>query len=55
MVNGFYYYWPDEAEVMRAVIAEGRAVLSDGRPSVIVAFSFGGLLAKAMVDGAGGA
>jgi hypothetical protein len=35
------------------VIAEGRAVLSDGRPSVIVAFSFGGLLAKAMVDRAG--
>lgn len=50
VVNGFYYYWPEEAAVMEQVIAEGRALLADGRPTVIVAFSFGGLLAKAMVD-----
>ncbi|MEZ5931794.1 MAG: hypothetical protein R3F54_07585 [Alphaproteobacteria bacterium] len=50
VVNGFYYYWPEEAGVMRQVIAAGRALLADGRPTVIVAFSFGGLLAKAMVD-----
>ncbi len=51
VVNGFYYYWPEEAPVMRRIIAEGQALLADGRPTVIVAFSFGGLLAKAMVDG----
>ena len=50
VVNGFYYYWPEEAEVMQKIIAEGQALLADGRPTVIVAFSFGGLLAKAMVD-----
>lgn len=50
IVNGFYYYWPEEADVMRQVIAEGRTLLADGRPTVIIAFSFGGLLAKAMVD-----
>ena len=49
VVNGFYYYWPEEAEVMQEIIAEGRTLLADGRPTVIVAFSFGGLLAKAMV------
>ncbi|MGH1481086.1 MAG: hypothetical protein ACRBM6_20530 [Geminicoccales bacterium] len=50
VVNGFYYYWPEEAEVMQEIIAEGRTLLADGRPTVIVSFSFGGLLAKAMVD-----
>ncbi|NJO39103.1 MAG: hypothetical protein HC871_17775, partial [Rhizobiales bacterium] len=41
VVNGFYYYWPEEAEVMQQIIAEGRTLLADGRPTVIVAFSFG--------------
>jgi len=50
VVNGFYYYWPEEAEVMQQIIAEGQALLVDGRPTLIVAFSFGGLLAKAMVE-----
>jgi len=50
VINGFYYYWPEEAEVMQQIIAEGQALLEDERPTVIVAFSFGGLLAKAMVD-----
>lgn len=50
IVNGFYYYWPEDVGVMKQVIAEGRKLLTDGRPTVIVAFSFGGLLAKAMVD-----
>ena len=50
VVNGFYYYWPEEAEVMQQIIAKGKALLADGRPTVIIAFSFGGLLAKAMVD-----
>jgi hypothetical protein len=51
VVNGFYYYWPEEAEVMKQIIAEGRKLLADKLPTVIVAFSFGGLLAKAMIDG----
>lgn len=49
VINGFYYYWPEEAGVMQELIAEGRALLADRRPTVILAFSFGGLLAKAMV------
>jgi hypothetical protein len=49
VVNGFYYYWPEEAEVMTRMVAEGRRLLADKRPTVILAFSFGGLLAKAMV------
>ena len=52
VINGFYYYWPEETDVMREIIAEGRTLLADGRPTVIVAFSFGGLLAKGMVEGA---
>lgn len=48
--NGFYYYWPEETDVMNEIITETLALLSDERPTVIVAFSFGGLLAKAMVD-----
>lgn len=52
VVNGFYYYWPEDANVMKQVIAEGHTLLADGRPTVIIAFSFGGLLAKAMVDAA---
>ena len=51
VVNGFYYYWPEDAGVMKQMIAKGQTLLADGRPTVIVAFSFGGLLAKAMVDG----
>ncbi len=50
VVNGFYYYWPEETLVMNEIIARGLALLSDEQPTVIVAFSFGGLLAKAMVD-----
>jgi len=50
VVNGFYYYWPEDAGVMEQIIAEGRTLLADGRATVIVAFSFGGLLAKSMVD-----
>lgn len=50
IINGFYYYWPEEADVMTEIIAEGRTLLADKRPTLIVAFSFGGLLAKAMVD-----
>lgn len=50
VVNGFYFYWPDEADVMGQMIAEGVTLLADERPTVIVGFSFGGLLAKAMVD-----
>jgi len=48
VVNGFYFYWPDEADVMRAMISEAKALLADKRPTVIIGFSFGGLLAKAM-------
>ena len=50
VVNGFYYYWPEDTDVMAEVIAKGQTLLEDGRPTVIIAFSFGGLLAKAMVD-----
>lgn len=50
VVNGFYYYWPEEADVMKQIIAKGRTLLADKRPTMIVAFSFGGLLAKAMVN-----
>jgi hypothetical protein len=50
VVNGFYYYWPDEAAVMEQIVTAGSDLLSDRRPTVIIAFSFGGLLAKAMVD-----
>lgn len=50
VINGFYYYWPEETEVMNEIIAEGLALLSDEQPTVIIAFSFGGLLAKAMAD-----
>lgn len=53
VVNGFYFYWPDEAGVMRQMIAEGEALLSDQQATVIIGFSFGGLLAKAMTMGAG--
>jgi hypothetical protein len=50
VINGFYYYWPEETDVMNQIIAEGLALLSDEQPTIIIAFSFGGLLAKAMVD-----
>lgn len=49
-VNGFYYYWPEEAPAIEQLIAEGQRVLADRKPTVIIAFSFGGLLAKAMVS-----
>lgn len=53
VVNGFYFYWPDEVGVMRQMIAEGEALLADEQATVIIGFSFGGLLAKAMATQAG--
>lgn len=49
VVNGFYYYWPDEVAVMEEIVAEGIGLLADEQPTIIIGFSFGGLLAKAMV------
>lgn len=48
-VNGFYFYWPEEVGMIEQVIAEGQKILADRKPTVIIGFSFGGLLAKAMV------
>lgn len=48
-VNGFYYYWQNEAEILEQIIAEGQKVLADQKPTFVLTFSFGGLLAKAMV------
>ncbi|MGI9507962.1 MAG: hypothetical protein ACR2QJ_01270, partial [Geminicoccaceae bacterium] len=53
VVNGFYFYWPDEVAVMRQMIAEGETLLADEQATVIIGFSFGGLLAKAMAIHAG--
>ncbi len=50
IVNGFYYYWPEEVAVMEDIVANGIDVLADEHPTIIIGFSFGGLLAKAMVD-----
>jgi hypothetical protein len=52
VLNGFYYYWEDEDQVIRQIMAAGTALLADRRPTIILAFSFGGLLAKGIVDSA---
>ena len=50
IVNGFYFYWPGEVGAIEQIIAEGQQVLADRKPTIIIGFSFGGLLAKAMVS-----
>ncbi|MGI9487494.1 MAG: hypothetical protein ACR2RF_16770 [Geminicoccaceae bacterium] len=49
VLNGFYYYWVSEKYLIEKIIDLGRSVLADRMPTYIVAFSFGGLLAKRIV------
>lgn len=49
VLDGFYFYWAGEVSLIEKMIDLGRVVLADRKPTYIVAFSFGGLLAKRMI------
>lgn len=49
VLNGFYYYWASEKHLIEKIVDLGRAVLADRQPTYVIAFSFGGLLAKRMI------
>ena len=49
LLNGFYFYWESETCLIEKIVDLGKAILSDRRPTFIIAFSFGGLLAKGIV------
>ena len=42
-----YYYW--QHEILEDIVQEGTRILRDGRPTIILAHSFGGILAKSMI------
>ena len=48
-INGFYYYWEQDRGAIEDLIMNGIELVSDNKPTYIVAFSFGGLIAKGIV------
>ncbi|MGI9437491.1 MAG: hypothetical protein ACR2Q4_22130 [Geminicoccaceae bacterium] len=49
VLNGFYYYWASEKHLIEKIVNLGKAVLADQKPTCVIAFSFGGLLAKRII------
>lgn len=43
-----YYYW--QHETLEELLQKGVEIINDGIPTIIVAHSFGGILAKAMIS-----
>lgn len=50
LLNGFYFYWESEARLIEKIVDLGKTILNDRRPTYILAFSFGGLLAKSIAS-----
>lgn len=49
VLNGFYYYWEQDRRNIDDLIVSGVDLVSDNKPTYIVSFSFGGLIAKSIV------
>lgn len=50
VLNAFYYYWEQDHKIIEDLIAEGVMIVSDNRPTYVISFSFGGLIAKAIIS-----
>ncbi len=46
--NVYYFYWQDDKT--EEIVKEGVEILSDGKPTIIISHSYGGVLAKTMIS-----
>ena len=48
-----YIYWQDDKT--EEIVEKGMGILNDGKPTIVISHSYGGVLAKTMIDRAEGA
>jgi hypothetical protein len=46
--DNVYVYWQDDKT--EAIVEKGVEILNDGRPTIVISHSYGGILAKTMID-----
>lgn len=46
--DNIYIYWQDDKT--EAIVEKGMEILNDGKPTIIISHSYGGVLAKTMID-----